>query len=35
MLVDVILVLLFIALAGVGGWFFFRAVGGRRGSARQ
>ncbi len=30
MLLNVILVLLLIALAGAGGWFVVRAVGGRR-----
>jgi hypothetical protein len=28
--VDVILVLVLLALAGLGGWFVVRAVGGRR-----
>jgi len=30
MLVTVILVLVLLALAGLGGWFVIRAVGGRR-----
>jgi hypothetical protein len=30
MLMTVILALLLIALAGLGGWFVIRAVGGRR-----
>jgi hypothetical protein len=29
-LVDVILVVLLLALAGLGGWFVIRALGGRR-----
>ena len=30
MLVDVILVILLLVLAGLGGWFVVRALGGRR-----